>query len=81
MMAPPGRAGAEWFRDEARKLGIELMPNPLDVGVRVEVPKYVMDPVTNLYMDPKIIMYTRSHDDKVRTFCVNPGGFRCNGEV
>lgn len=56
-------------------MGIELMPNPLDVGVRVEVPpKYVMDPVTNLYMDPKIIMYTKSHDDKVRTFCVNPGG-------
>ncbi|WP_069807268.1 NAD(P)/FAD-dependent oxidoreductase [Vulcanisaeta thermophila] len=71
----PGRAGAEWFRDEARRLGIELVPNPLDVGVRVEVPKYVMDPVTNLYMDPKIIMYTKSHDDKVRTFCTNPGGF------
>lgn len=71
----PGRAGAEWFRDEARRLGIELTPNPLDVGVRVEVPKYVMDPLTNLYMDPKVIMYTRSHDDKVRTFCVNPGGF------
>ncbi len=51
-----------------------MMPNPLDVGVRVEVPKYVMDPITNLYMDPKIIMYTKSHDDKVRTFCVNPGG-------
>ena len=75
VLIAPGRAGAEWFRDEARRLGIELMPNPLDVGVRVEVPKYVMDPVTNLYMDPKIIMYTKSHDDKVRTFCVNPGGF------
>ncbi len=75
VLVSPGRVGAEWFRDESRRLGIELMPNPLDVGVRVEVPKYVMDPVTNLYMDPKIIMYTKSHDDKVRTFCVNPGGF------
>ncbi|MGC9180317.1 MAG: NAD(P)/FAD-dependent oxidoreductase [Vulcanisaeta sp.] len=75
VLMAPGRAGAEWFRDEARRLGIELMPNPLDVGVRVEVPKYVMDPITSLYMDPKVIMYTKSHDDKVRTFCVNPGGF------
>jgi uncharacterized FAD-dependent dehydrogenase len=69
VLVAPGRSGAEWFRDEARRLGIELVPNPLDVGVRVEVPRYVMDPLTNLYMDPKIIMYTKSHDDKVRTFC------------
>ena len=75
VLMAPGRAGAEWFRDEARRIGVELNPNPLDVGVRVEVPKYVMDPLTDLYMDPKVIMYTRSHDDKVRTFCVNPGGF------
>ncbi|MFB6470288.1 MAG: NAD(P)/FAD-dependent oxidoreductase [Vulcanisaeta sp. AZ3] len=75
ILIAPGRAGAEWFRDEARRLGVELIPNPLDVGVRVEVPKYVMDPLTDLYMDPKIIMYTKAHDDKVRTFCTNPGGF------
>ncbi|MGC8631773.1 MAG: NAD(P)/FAD-dependent oxidoreductase [Thermoprotei archaeon] len=71
----PGRVGAEWFRDQARRLHVELLPNPLDVGIRVEVPKYVMDPLTDLYMDPKVIMYTKSHDDKVRTFCVNPDGF------
>jgi Uncharacterized FAD-dependent dehydrogenases len=75
ILMAPGRAGAEWFRDEARRLGIELIPNPLDVGVRVEIPRYVMNPITDLYMDPKIIMYTKSHDDKVRTFCTNPGGF------
>jgi len=75
VLLAPGRAGAEWFRDEARRLGIELVPNPLDLGVRVEVPHYVMDPLTGLYMDPKVVMYTRVHDDKVRTFCVNPRGF------
>ncbi len=71
----PGRVGVEWFKDQAKRLGVQLTPNPLDVGIRVEVPKYVMDPLTSLYMDPKVIMYTRSHDDKVRTFCVNPGGY------
>ncbi len=71
----PGRVGVEWFRDQARKLGVQMTPNPLDVGIRVEVAKYVMDPLTSLYMDPKVVMYTRSHDDKVRTFCVNPGGY------
>ncbi len=71
----PGRAGAAWFKELAQRLRITLTPNPLDVGVRVEVPNYVMRPLTSLYMDPKIVMYTKSHDDKVRTFCTNPGGF------
>jgi len=75
VLAAPGRAGADWFRDQAKKLHLEVTPNPLDVGIRVEVPKYVMDPLTDLYMDPKVVMYTKSHDDKVRTFCVNPGGY------
>lgn len=75
LLVAPGRGGAEWFRDEARRLGIEMEPNPLDVGVRVEVPYAVMEPLTNIYMDPKIIVYTKTYDDKVRTFCTNPGGY------
>ena len=75
VLLAPGRAGAEWFKNLARKLGIELVPNPLDIGVRVEVPYYVMEPLTRLCFDPKIIIYTRTYDDKVRTFCTNPGGF------
>jgi len=26
-------------------------------------------------MDPKVVLYTRKYDDKVRTFCVNPRGY------
>ncbi len=75
VLLAPGRAGAEWFRNVAREIGIELVPNPLDIGVRVEVPYYVMEPLTRLCFDPKIIIYTKTYDDKVRTFCTNPGGF------
>ncbi len=71
----PGRSGAEWYRDIARKLGIETVPGPLDVGIRVEVPAIVMDEVTGIVRDPKIILHTRRFDDKVRTFCTNPRGF------
>ncbi|MEM1927995.1 MAG: NAD(P)/FAD-dependent oxidoreductase [Acidilobaceae archaeon] len=71
----PGRVGAEWFSELARRRGIAVEPGPLDIGVRVEVPSYVMEPITKIFRDPKIVLYTRSYDDKVRTFCTNPNGF------
>ncbi|MCQ4449498.1 MAG: NAD(P)/FAD-dependent oxidoreductase [Sulfolobales archaeon] len=75
VLAAPGRAGANWFLEEARKLGVDMIPGPLDIGVRVEVESFVMEELTSTVWDPKIIMYTRKYDDKVRTFCVNPNGF------
>ncbi len=71
----PGRGGASWFADLAKVRGIEVEPGPLDIGVRVEIPAYVMEPVTRVVRDPKIILYTKVYDDKVRTFCCNPNGF------
>ena len=75
VLAAPGRAGAEWFLDQAKKLGVDMVPGPLDIGVRVEVESFVMEELTSAVWDPKIIMYTKKYDDKVRTFCVNPNGF------
>lgn len=71
----PGRSGASWFAEVARKRGIEIEPGPLDIGVRVEIPSFIAEPITKIIRDPKIIMYTKVYDDKVRTFCVNPNGF------
>jgi uncharacterized FAD-dependent dehydrogenase len=70
----PGRVGAEWFSEFAKRRGVDVEPGPLDIGARVEVPAYVMEPITKVVRDPKIIMYTKSYDDKVRTFCTNPYG-------
>ena len=33
----PGRDGAEWFVNEARRLGLKMRNKGVDVGVRVEV--------------------------------------------
>ncbi len=71
----PGRSGASWFANLARRRGIKIEPGPLDIGVRVEIPAYISEPITNIVRDPKIIMYTKVYDDKVRTFCTNPNGF------
>ena len=71
----PGRGGAAWFREIAEKQGIEIEPGQLDIGVRVEVPYYVTEHVIKVNYDPKIIIYTKSYDDMVRTFCTNPRGY------
>ncbi len=71
----PGRSGSTWLAREAKRIGLETEPGPLDVGVRVEVPYRVMEPLTSVVWDPKVIFYTKTFDDKARTFCTNPRGF------
>ncbi|AWR99480.1 NAD(P)/FAD-dependent oxidoreductase [Metallosphaera hakonensis] len=75
VLAAPGRSGASWFYGQAKRLGVDMVSGPLDIGVRVEVESFIMEDLTSAVWDPKVIMYTRKYDDKVRTFCVNPGGF------
>ncbi len=75
ILAAPGRVGAVWFAEQARALGIELKHGPIDVGVRVEVPAVVMEPVIKVSRDPKFHIITKTFDDFVRTFCVNYMGY------
>lgn len=74
LMVGPGRGNSGWFREQADKLGIEYKPGPVQMGARVELPKKTMDPVTDISYDAKFYFRSLSHNDKVRTFCVNPGG-------
>lgn len=70
----PGRASAKWLETESRRLKLTLLKNPVDIGVRVEVPAPVLEPLTSITYEPKLIFYSKKFDDKVRTFCVNPYG-------
>lgn len=70
----PGRDGAQWFTEQAARLGLVLDNNQVDLGVRVEVPAVTMQDFTDNIWEPKIVYNTRQFDDIVRTFCVNPNG-------
>ncbi|RLF08594.1 MAG: FAD-dependent oxidoreductase, partial [Thermoprotei archaeon] len=70
----PGRSGAGWLKGEAERLGLSFTNNPVDVGVRVEVPAYVMEHLSDVLYEPKFIYYSKTFDDRVRTFCFNPYG-------
>ncbi len=74
VIAAPGRSGAAWIREEARRLAIPSVSSPVDIGVRVEVPAPVLSPLTEAAYEAKLIYYSRTFDDKVRTFCMNPYG-------
>ncbi len=70
----PGRGGADWMAREARRLRIPMWPNPVDLGVRVEIPAIHMEPLTQVLYEPKLVYYSPRFEDRVRTFCVNPYG-------
>jgi uncharacterized FAD-dependent dehydrogenase len=74
VIVAPGRSGAEWLQSEAQALGLKTFSNPVDVGIRVEVLASVMEQLTKVLYEPKLIYYSKSFDDTVRTFCVAPYG-------
>ena len=75
LLAAPGRIGAKWLSDQTDKLKIPVKHNPVDIGVRVELPQIVMEEVTTINWDPKFHIITKTYDDFVRTFCVCNKGF------
>lgn len=74
VVAAPGRYGAEWLNKIAQENDIGLRNNEVDIGVRVEVPNSVMDKVTKYLYEAKMVYYSDTFENKVRTFCMNPGG-------
>ncbi len=74
VIASPGRVGSSWMSSQAKKLGLDTHPNPVDLGVRVELPAVVMKDLTDKAYETKFIYYSKTFDDRVRTFCMNPYG-------
>jgi uncharacterized FAD-dependent dehydrogenase len=70
----PGREGASWLKAKAEELSLTVARNPVDLGVRVELPAVVLEPITRLVYESKFIYYSRAFDDQVRTFCMCPYG-------
>ena len=74
LIAAPGRSGAEWFANQCQGLGLDLLNNQVDIGVRVEVPATVFEHITDVVYESKFVYRTKQYGDQVRTFCMNPYG-------
>ena len=70
----PGREGADWLTQEFAKNKIGMVNNAVDVGVRVELPAPVFDPLTEKLYESKLVYHSPTFGDEVRTFCMNPNG-------
>jgi uncharacterized FAD-dependent dehydrogenase len=75
IIACPGRVGAKWLYKECLRLGLKVDYQPVEIGVRVEVPNQIMDDITDVVYDPTFFIYGDTYDDQLRTFCTNKGGF------
>lgn len=74
IIAAGGREGSTWLSAEAKRLGLSVRKNPVDIGVRVELPAVVMKGITDATYEAKLIYYSKGFHDRVRTFCMNPYG-------
>ena len=74
LILAPGREGADWLSQEAKRLNLTIGNNPVDVGIRVEVPAAVMEKLVSVLYEAKLEFLSKSFDDRVRTFCMCPGG-------
>ena len=75
VVVAPGRTGAKWIQELADKYNIPYTSQSIEIGVRVEVRKEILEDITNVIYDPTIFIKTDTYSDEIRTFCTNPGGY------
>ena len=61
LIAAPGRSGAEWFSNQCKDLGLELLNNQVDIGVRVELPATVFEHITDVVYESKLVYRTKQY--------------------
>lgn len=69
-----GRSGAAWTRKESKRIGLSVENNPVDIGVRVELPAEISSHLTDLLYEFKVKYYSPTFEQECRTFCVCPKG-------
>ncbi|MBN2077737.1 MAG: FAD-dependent oxidoreductase [Spirochaetes bacterium] len=70
-----GRCGSAWLSELCARYGIETKNGAVDIGVRIEIKNEIMEEVNDTVYESKLVYYTPTFDDRVRTFCQNPSGF------
>ncbi|MBN1102881.1 MAG: FAD-dependent oxidoreductase [Deltaproteobacteria bacterium] len=74
VVAAPGRSGSSWMKQRAQDLGLRTAASPVDIGVRVELPAPVLREISDITYESKFIYHSKTFEDRVRTFCMNPYG-------
>ena len=75
VIVAPGRTGAGWLQELLDRHKIPYFSQSIEIGVRVEVRKEVLQCITDVIYDSTIFIKTKTYGDEIRTFCTNPGGY------
>ena len=75
VIVAPGRTGAKWIQELADKYEIPYVSQSIEIVVRVEVRKEILQDLCSVIYDPTIFIKTNTYNDQIRTFCTNPEGF------
>lgn len=70
-----GRSGSEWLINQCNSNNVKTVNNQVDIGVRVELPRSITDYLTDNLYEFKVYNSSKTTENMVRTFCMNPGGF------
>jgi len=74
IVAGVGREGSAWLNSMCHKYGISSKVGPVDIGCRVETDSAITAVIDNSLYEAKLVYYTPTFEDRVRTFCWNPRG-------
>lgn len=69
-----GREGCDWLKGMCQHYDIQTRVGTVDIGVRVETDAAITTKIDSVLYEPKLVYYTPTFDDKVRTFCWSPRG-------
>jgi len=74
VVASVGREGSDWLNTMCDKHNIEKEVGTIDIGIRAECDSSITQTIDELAYESKLIYFTDTFEDKVRTFCWNPRG-------
>jgi hypothetical protein len=69
-----GREGSEWLNGICHTYNINSKVGPVDIGCRIETDSAITQAIDNSLYEAKLVYYTPTFEDRVRTFCWNPRG-------
>ena len=69
-----GREGSNWLKSMCDRYQIDTQVGTVDIGCRIETDAAVTSKIDSIFYEAKLVYYTKTFDDKVRTFCWNPRG-------
>ncbi|HRS42933.1 MAG TPA: FAD-binding protein [Candidatus Diapherotrites archaeon] len=75
VICAPGRYNSSWVEKLSQKYNLEKLYDKIEVGVRVEFPAALIAKHAELMYETVYLMYSKTYDDVVRTFCPCPNGY------